>query len=80
MPRLPGSAPLLKEIGRRLRHYRQALEPPMSQERLADAVGVHQTYIGHVERGETNPTAYSLIRIAAVLGIDPGEFIKGLRP
>jgi predicted transcriptional regulator len=54
--------------------------PPLSQEGLADRTGVHRTYIGHVERGEVNPTLWSIIRIAASLGVDPAELVSGLRP
>jgi transcriptional regulator with XRE-family HTH domain len=63
-----------------VRHYREAINPPLSQERLADLAGLHRTYIGHVERGEVNLTVWSLIRIANALGIDPGELVGGLRP
>lgn len=52
----------------------------VSQERLAEMSGLHRTYIGHVERGEVNPALYNIVRIAAVLGVDPGELVKGLRP
>lgn len=68
------------EVGRRIRHHREAVTPPLSQERLADQAGLHRTYIGHVERGEVNLTVWNLIRIAAALGIDPGELVRGLRP
>ncbi|MGQ0680572.1 MAG: helix-turn-helix domain-containing protein [Actinomycetota bacterium] len=55
-------------------------EPGLSEEGLADRAGVHRTYIGHVERGESNLTEYSLVAIADALQIDPAELIRALRP
>ena len=79
MPRTKGGARQAQEIGRRIRHYRGAVEPAMSQERLADEAGLHRTYIGHVERGEVNLTVWNLLRIADALGTDPAELVRGLR-
>ncbi len=68
------------ELGRRVRQRREALVPAMSQERLADQAEMHRTYVGHVERGEVNLTVYSLVRLAAALGVDPAELVRGLHP
>lgn len=43
----------------------------MSQEGLAEFLGVHRTYIGGLERGERNLTLKSVERIAAHLCVDP---------
>ena len=43
----------------------------VSQEQLADALGVHRTYMGGVERGERNLTLRSLERLAERMGVDP---------
>ena len=59
---------------------REQLHPRLSQEGLADVAGLHRTYIGHVERGEVNPTLWNIVRIAAALGVDPGELVAGLKP
>ncbi|MCE5313988.1 MAG: helix-turn-helix transcriptional regulator [Armatimonadota bacterium] len=40
-----------------------------SQESFADAIGVHRTYIGSVERGERNVTLKNLMLIAEGLGM-----------
>ncbi|MGH8543863.1 MAG: helix-turn-helix domain-containing protein [Gammaproteobacteria bacterium] len=80
MPRPRGGADQAREIGRRIRACREALVPPTSQERLADAAGLHRTYVGHVERGEVNLTVWNLIRLAAALGVDPAELVRGLKP
>ena len=64
--------------GSRVRSARVAAG--LSQERLAERAGLHRTYIGHVERGEVNPTLFNLIRISAALAIDPADLVKDLRP
>lgn len=40
-----------------------------SQEGFADAIGVHRTYMGTLERGDANPTLETLELIANGLGI-----------
>jgi transcriptional regulator with XRE-family HTH domain len=50
-----------------LRKYRE--KKGLSQEQLADAANLHRTYIGLVERGETNVTLRTLEKIAKVLGV-----------
>lgn len=58
-----------KRLGRNLRGYRN--ERGLSQEALAEVLGVHRTYMGGVERGERNLTLKSVERIAAQLNVDP---------
>ncbi|QFQ13737.1 XRE family transcriptional regulator [Pseudoprevotella muciniphila] len=41
----------------------------MTQQQLADAVGVKRSYIARVEKGETDVQLSSFLRIAMVLGI-----------
>jgi transcriptional regulator with XRE-family HTH domain len=48
----------------------------VSQEQLADALGVHRTYMGGVERGERNLTLRSLERLAQRMGVDPVSLLK----
>ncbi|URX63733.1 helix-turn-helix domain-containing protein [Luteibacter anthropi] len=40
----------------------------ISQERFADSIGMHRAQYGKIERGLTNVTLTTLIRIAAGLG------------
>ncbi|MGH7516860.1 MAG: helix-turn-helix transcriptional regulator [Gemmatimonadales bacterium] len=40
-----------------------------SQERFGATVGVHRTYMGHLERGTTNPTMRVLHLVSSALGI-----------
>lgn len=50
-------------------------ERGLSQEELAEAAGVHRTYIGMLERGEKNVTIYNIERIALALQVRPGSLL-----
>jgi len=50
-------------------------ERGLSQEELAEAAGVHRTYVGMIERGEKNVTIYNIERIALALGVRPGSLL-----
>jgi len=52
----------------------------LSQEKLGELAGLHRTYIGHLERGEVNPSFFNIIRVAAALDVDPAELVRGLKP
>ena len=58
----------LKEFGARVRELR--LEKGLSQEELANAAGLHRTYIGGVERGERNIGLSNISQIARALNTD----------
>lgn len=60
---------LQRVVGRNIRALRRARR--LSQEELADELGVHRTYMGGLERGERNLTLRTLERLAARLGVDP---------
>jgi transcriptional regulator with XRE-family HTH domain len=71
---------LQRTVGRNLLAYRQARG--LSQEAMADVLGVHRTYMGGVERGERNLTLKSVERIASRLDLDPLALLthRGLKP
>ncbi len=69
----PSSKELASAFGERVRELRTQ-KGALSQERLADEVGVHRSFIGRVERGETNITLANLYRICAGLGVTLAEF------
>jgi len=75
MPKLPLS-PALGELGARIRERR--LELGLSQEGLADRTELHWSYLGQIERGQRNLTIHNVLRIAAALGLDAGELVRGL--
>ena len=51
------------------------LEKEMTQEELAEASGLHRTYIGAVERGIRNPTIVSVVALARGLGVETAELV-----
>ncbi|CAN5541918.1 helix-turn-helix transcriptional regulator [soil metagenome] len=65
---------LQKIAGVNIRAYRK--QRGVSQEELADALGVHRTYMGGVERGERNLTLRSLERLAERMGVDPVALLQ----
>ena len=65
---------LQRRVGANLRKYR--LARGLSQEVLAELVGVHRTYMGGLERGERNITLKSLERIAFELNVDPLSLLQ----
>jgi transcriptional regulator with XRE-family HTH domain len=77
MPKQPVS-PVTVAFGARVRSRRQELE--LSQERLADACGLHWTFVGQVERGQRNITLHNILKLAVGLQVDPGELVRGMRP
>lgn len=63
---------LLRRFGERIRQLRLAREIA-SQEELGARTGLHRTYIGRVERGETNATLANVHTIARALGVSLAE-------
>lgn len=61
-------------VGQTVRSYRQQLG--LSQEDLAHNCGVHRTYVGHVERGEVNPTLGTLQLLAEGLGVRVQDLVS----
>lgn len=74
------SSPALSEVtrtfGERVRSRRVHLG--MTQDELAQASGLHWTYVGQIERGRRNLTLHNIVKLAAGLGVDPGRLVEGL--
>jgi transcriptional regulator with XRE-family HTH domain len=64
-------------LGVRVRSRRQELG--VSQEKLADAAGVHWTFVSQVERGLRNVNLHNLLKFADGLDVDAGELVAGLK-
>jgi transcriptional regulator with XRE-family HTH domain len=58
---------LLHRLGQVIRILRK--QTGLSQERFGFSIGVHRTYMGHLERGTANPTVKILHLVAQGLGI-----------
>ncbi|MGV0958080.1 helix-turn-helix domain-containing protein [Empedobacter falsenii] len=65
---------ILIQFGNRVKELRK--EQNMSQEDLADAAGLHRTYIGMIERAEKNITLVNIEKIAKALKIDIKDFFS----
>ncbi len=65
-----------RAFGLRVRELRAARD--WSQEEMAEATGLHWTYIGQTERGERNLTLRSIQKVAKGLKIEMAELFKGL--
>jgi transcriptional regulator with XRE-family HTH domain len=51
-------------------------EAGLTQERLAERAGMHVTYVGHIERGERNPTWVALGKLSQGLGVPRWVLVK----
>lgn len=71
---------LIKEefIPKRIRQMR--LERNMTQQELADAIGVTKGYISRIENGNSAPPVGRLIELAQVLGIEMNAFFQAEDP
>ena len=66
-------ADILNPCGRAVRVRRKRLG--LSQEQLAEASGLHRTYIGGVERGHRNLTLTAIAHLSAALDVSPAELL-----
>ncbi len=63
-------------MGERVRDQRTRLA--LSQEDVAHLAGMNVSNYGKIERGLGNPSFHTLVRIAAVLGVDPALLVSKL--
>ncbi|MDP3749287.1 MAG: helix-turn-helix transcriptional regulator [Phenylobacterium sp.] len=64
---------LRKVFGTKVRRIRK--ERGLSQEALADVAGLHRTFVGFVERAETNVSIDNIGRIADALGVSAASLL-----
>ena len=67
---------MLKMIGHRVREAR--LKANMTQECLAELVGVHLKTVGHIERGSYPIALTTFARLSQFLEVSPNRLLDGL--
>ena len=60
-----------RHVGKQIQSLRR--QKGITQEELADLVGVDRSYMGFVERGERNPTLDKIGKIAKALKVAPAD-------
>lgn len=63
-------------FGQRLKQWRRAIYPPVTQRDLAQKLGVSAGYIAHLENGRTLPGRETLKALARALGVPETEMLK----
>jgi transcriptional regulator with XRE-family HTH domain len=64
----------LQALGEAIRARREEIGG-LSQEGLADAAGMHRTYVSEIERGLRNPSYRNLVKLAAALELSLSELV-----
>jgi len=65
-----------ESIGQKIRELR--VKKGFSQEKFAELVGVHRTYIGMIERGEKTITIVTAKKVSNALEISLSELFKDI--
>ena len=66
----------MQALGQRIRELRA--EQGYSQESFADKCGVHRTFMGTVERGESNLSFQNIAKVASTLGVSLSTLFQDL--
>jgi len=64
-----------KEFGRLVREARERAEPKITQEHLADIVGLSRTSITNIESGRQHIPLHTLFALADAVGVKVGELL-----
>lgn len=65
-----------RDFGDRVRQWRQAIQPPMTQRELADKISVTSGFLAHIETGRTLPGVRTIVAMARVLGMPPQDMLR----
>ena len=71
-----GRLAVCRKFGKRVRLLRR--QKGLSQEELADLAGIHRTYMGKIERGESNPPLYTIHNISKALNSSLTELFSSI--
>ena len=63
-----------KDFGNSIRVLRR--QKGLTQEQMAELAGINPKYLGEIERGIKNPTAFVVQKLAAALGVPVCEIMK----
>lgn len=63
-----------EKIGKRIAELRK--DKGLTQEQLAEKVGLDRTYIGYLEKGNRSPSVETANKIARALGVKINEVFK----
>ncbi len=66
----------LTDLGSKIRRIR--LSKHLSQEAFANKAGLDRTYVGQVERGESNISFTNLVKFANALGYSLSDLLEGI--
>ena len=66
------------EFGQKVKGWRMAMWPPVTQEELAKKVGVSWGFVAHVETGRTLPGIKTLRGLARALGVREEEMLRAV--
>jgi DNA-binding XRE family transcriptional regulator len=69
---------ILRLIGRHIRQAR--LRENMTQECLAELVGIHWKTVGHIERGSYPIALTTFVKLSQFLGTNPTQLFDGIKP
>ena len=67
----------LAAFGTRLRKLRE--ERDLSQEKLAEMADLHRNYVGNLERGKSNVSLLTIVKLAHCLNVKPVKLIELVR-
>lgn len=70
----PMNTKILKNFGETVRKKRRLKD--LSQEQLAEKLGIHRTYMSFIERGQRNPSLLMLFKISRALKIKLPELFE----
>jgi transcriptional regulator with XRE-family HTH domain len=65
---------LRQKFGKRLRYLRR--DRDITQEQLAELIGMSVSFISLLERGRTSPSIDTIVNLARALGVNEGELFK----
>ena len=69
----PEEIEIFKEVARRIRAAR--VRQGLTQDNLAERLGMKKAYVFQLERGTANPTLKTLVRVGSALGLEPADLM-----